>query len=104
MNRAALITAIRAGVLAFGITAAAMAPVFAQAAEEVVGPAETAETFEPANRAVYRAATAYRGTKIMVSTTERRLRLVVAGDTVLNVSVAVGMGKNFEFEGRKFRF
>ena len=68
------------------------------------GAADKAESFAPANAAVYRAALAHRGTKIMVSTTERRLRLVLGRDTVLNVPVAIGMGKDFEYKGRKFRF
>jgi hypothetical protein len=78
-----------------------------QAQADVVAasvPSGGAEAFAPANAAVYRAALAHRGTKILVSTTERRLRLVLGRDTVLNVPVAIGMGTDFEFEGRKFRF
>jgi hypothetical protein len=104
MSRTALITAIRAAALATGIVVAAAAPAFAQAAEELLAAPADALTFEPANPAVYKSAVAYRGTKIMVSITERRLRLIMNRDTVLDVSVAVGMAENFEFEGRKFRF
>lgn len=59
---------------------------------------------EPANPAVYRAAQAYRGTKILVSTKERRLRLIAGRDTLLDVPVGIGMGENFEYEGKRFRF
>jgi lipoprotein-anchoring transpeptidase ErfK/SrfK len=53
---------------------------------------------------VYDRARAYRGTKITVSTNERRLRLIAGIDTLLDVPVAVGMNKNFVFEGKTFRF
>lgn len=59
---------------------------------------------DPANPAVFRAAQQYRGTKILISTTERRLRFVVGGDTVMDVAVAIGMNKDFEYEGKTFRF
>lgn len=59
---------------------------------------------EPANPAVYRAAQAYRGTKILVSTNERRLLLITGRDTLLDVPVGIGMGENFEYEGKRFRF
>ena len=97
---------VQIGVVAAGLVAATAVPAPAQQLAEGSGApaAETSETFAPANAAVYRAAKAYRGSKIMVSTTERRLRLVIAGDTVMNVAVAVGMGEDFEFEGRRFRF
>jgi lipoprotein-anchoring transpeptidase ErfK/SrfK len=60
--------------------------------------------FAPANTAVYRQARAHRGTKIAISTTERRLRLIAGRDTLLDVPVGIGMGKDFEFEGQTFRF
>lgn len=59
---------------------------------------------KPADPAVYRAAQSYRGTKILVSTNERRLRLVSGRDTLLDVPVGIGKGENFEYEGRRFRF
>jgi lipoprotein-anchoring transpeptidase ErfK/SrfK len=58
----------------------------------------------PADPAVHRAALAFRGMKIMVSTSERRLLLVTDRDTLLDVAVAVGMGSGFEFEGRRYHF
>lgn len=83
------------------------APAIARAQD--AGPAEetsqaVARSTTPVNPAVYRAAQAYRGTKILVSTNERRLRLVAGRDTLMDVSVGIGMGTNFEYEGRKFRF
>lgn len=51
------------------------------------------------------AANAYRGMKIMVSIDSRWLWLVSAkGDTLMSTQIAIGMGKDFEFEGKKFRF
>src|SRR5690606_8260596 len=58
----------------------------------------------PANPSVYREAKAYRGAKIMVSTNERRLLLVVGRDTLMDAPIGIGMGKDFEYQGRKFRF
>lgn len=59
---------------------------------------------EPADPAVYKAAQAYRGTKILVSTKERRLLLIAGRDTLLDAPVGIGMGENFEYEGKRFRF
>jgi lipoprotein-anchoring transpeptidase ErfK/SrfK len=74
---------------------------------QAAGPAETevqARSTAPASPAVYRAAQAFRGTKIMVSTNERRLRLVSGRDTLMDAPIGIGMGTDFEYEGRKFRF
>ncbi|HUF50191.1 MAG TPA: L,D-transpeptidase [Longimicrobiales bacterium] len=95
---------LRTVALAAGFGVAAVTPSWAQVNEASPGAPEAAATIAPANAAVYRAAMAYRGTKIMVSTAERRLRLLIGSDTVLDVPVAVGMGEDFEFEGRRFRF
>lgn len=55
--------------------------------------------------AVLRAARAARGAKILVSTRARQLWLVSArGDTLLSAPVAVGMGKDFSFNGKKYHF
>ena len=101
-----VIRTLQATALAVAMAGIGGTPVQAQA--DIIAasaPDESAaKSFAPANAAVYRAALAHRGTKIMVSTTERRLRLVLGRDTVLNVPVAIGMGADFEFEGRKFRF
>ena len=101
-----VIRTIRAASVGALLAGAAVLPASAQASGEGLAVATTdgSDAFAPANPAVYRAAQAYRGTKIMVSTTERRLLLVMGRDTVLDVPVAVGMGEDFEFEGRKFRF
>jgi lipoprotein-anchoring transpeptidase ErfK/SrfK len=55
-------------------------------------------------RTVLTAATAAGGTKILVSTEDRWLWLVAGRDTLMSVSVAIGMGKEFEFEGKRFWF
>jgi hypothetical protein len=100
---------LRAGVLAVAFVIAAPVLLSAQGTD-LAGPA-TAETSAaeprtsaPANAAVFRAAQAHRGPKIMVSTNERRLRLVSGRDTLLDVSAAIGMGRDFVYEDRKFRF
>ncbi|MGH7449129.1 MAG: L,D-transpeptidase [Longimicrobiales bacterium] len=98
------INLMRGGVLACALSAA---PVFASAqlaARVEEEPQAEARSTKPANPAVYRAAQSYRGTKILISTNERRLRLIAGRDTLLDVSVGIGMGTDFEYEGRKFRF
>ena len=94
--------------------AAALAAVFAlavpgAASAQLAGPVEeeqaaSVRSTKPANPAVYRAAQAYRGTKILVSTNERMLRLISGRDTLLEAAVGIGMGTDFEYEGRTFRF
>jgi lipoprotein-anchoring transpeptidase ErfK/SrfK len=76
------------------------------AAREQAGAAGAvaAEQFAPANPQIYRAAMAHRGMRILVSTNERRLLLMVGRDTLMDVPVAVGMGTGFEFEGREYHF
>jgi hypothetical protein len=99
---------VRAGACAVALVIAA--PVLLSAQSAVLAgpaPADTAaepRSTAPANRTVFRAAQNYRGTKIMVSTNERRLRLVAGKDTLLDVSAAIGMGRDFVYEGRRFRF
>lgn len=66
--------------------------------------AAAAVATEPANPVVYKAGRAFRGAKIMISTNERRLRLIVGSDTLLDAPVAIGMGTDFEYEGKMFRF
>jgi lipoprotein-anchoring transpeptidase ErfK/SrfK len=55
----------------------------------------------PAN---HEAADRATGTRILVSTEDRWLWLVSGRDTVMSVQVAIGMGKAFEFEGKRFWF
>jgi lipoprotein-anchoring transpeptidase ErfK/SrfK len=97
LTRAAAFTAVIALAVPGAVSAQLAGPV------EEVQAAEVPST-KPANPAVYRAAQAYRGTKILVSTNERRLRLIAGRDTLLDVPVGIGMGTDFEYEGRKFRF
>lgn len=54
--------------------------------------------------AVLKAASKAKGNKILVSTRDRWLWYVVGQDTILSVPVAVGMGTDFEYGNRKFRF
>ncbi len=58
----------------------------------------------PEGRRVLSLADADKGTKVLVSTEQRRLWLVSGRDTIMNVPVAVGMGESFEFDGRRFWF
>jgi hypothetical protein len=55
-------------------------------------------------RNVLAAANAFDGRKVLVSTEDRWLWLVSGRDTLMSVPVAIGMGKAFEFEGRRFWF
>ncbi len=59
---------------------------------------------DSASKRVLRAANQARGTKIMVSIGQRQLWLINNTDTLLVAPVAVGMGKDFEFNGKKFHF
>ena len=55
-------------------------------------------------RRVLAEANGYRGLKILVSTEDRWLWLVRGRDSLVSVPVAVGMGKSFEYEGKRFWF
>ena len=55
-------------------------------------------------RTVLRQANAFCGLKVLVSTEDRWLWLVSGRDTLLSTAVAVGMGKSFEYEGKRFWF
>ncbi|HEX6132906.1 MAG TPA: L,D-transpeptidase [Longimicrobiales bacterium] len=55
-------------------------------------------------RSLLAAADRATGTKILVSTEDRWLWLVAGRDTLMSVPVAIGMGRAFEFEGRRFWF
>lgn len=53
---------------------------------------------------VFKAATRYPGAKILVSTEDRWLWLVEGKDTLLSAPVAIGLGTDFEYNGRKYNF
>jgi lipoprotein-anchoring transpeptidase ErfK/SrfK len=55
-------------------------------------------------RSVLAQADRAKGMKILVSTEDRFLWLVAGRDTIMQVPVAVGMGKSFAFEGQSFHF
>ena len=59
---------------------------------------------DPAGAAVYNAAKRFPGAKILVSTEAKMLWLVVGSDTLFQAPVAVGMGKDFEWDGHKYHF
>jgi len=60
---------------------------------------------DPKGRQVFAAANAYKGMKILVSIDNRWLWLVNAKrDTLMSTQIAIGMGTDFEYEGKKFRF
>ena len=54
--------------------------------------------------AVYRAAKRYTGAKILVSTENRWLWFVEGKDTLLSAPIAVGVGTDFEYNGKKWTF
>ena len=71
------------------------------------GLAKPAPLVEPADSegiAIYRAAKRYTGAKILVSTENRWLWFVVGKDTLLSAPIAVGVGTNFEYNGKKWNF
>jgi hypothetical protein len=59
---------------------------------------------DSAGRTVYRAAKKYAGSKILVSTEDKWLWFVVGRDTLMSAPIAIGIGKNFEFNGKKYFF
>ncbi|CAN5697487.1 hypothetical protein BH23GEM10_BH23GEM10_09550 [soil metagenome] len=98
----------RAAALVAVLVLAAPVAVMAQTPDARDGRRASASAAEAApkiaNAAVHRAANAHRGMKIMVSVNGRRLLLVSDRDTLMDVPVAVGMGRDFRYEGRTFRF
>jgi lipoprotein-anchoring transpeptidase ErfK/SrfK len=88
------------GILAVAATSLTAAPT-TQFAEPAVNLTMAADS---EGLAVYRAAKRYPGAKILVSTKDRWLWFVLGKDTLLSAPVAIGMGKNFEYEGKKYRF
>lgn len=59
---------------------------------------------DSAGRAVLRSAGKVRGRKILVSTEDRWLWYVSGRDTLMSAPVAVGMGKDFTFQGKRWHF
>src|SRR5687768_7355963 len=97
-----LITWMRTAALAVAVLLAVPATARSQAAAETGEDraAATSSSKAPANKAVYQQARAYRGTKITISTNERRLRLIAGTDTLLDVPIGIGMNKDFSYEGK----
>jgi hypothetical protein len=98
-----------------GLLAAALAlpagalPASGQAAKDAVSipPQRLGSPSTPPDargRNILAAADKAAGTKILVSTEDRWLWLVAGRDTLLSAPVAIGMGKAFEFEGKRFWF
>lgn len=58
----------------------------------------------PGARAVYEAALAHSGPKIMISTTDLRLWYIGTRDTLLQAPVAIGMQKSFSHLGKSWYF
>lgn len=92
----------------------ARSPAPAQAAVQVSAPVEVkqpapklAKPSIPKDQAglkVYRLARRAHGTKILVSTEDRWLWLVRGRDTLMSAPAAVGMGKDFSYDGKKWHF
>jgi hypothetical protein len=84
-------------------------PALGQSAPEAEprGLAKPAPLVVPADSkglAVYRAAKRYAGAKILVSTENRWLWFIHGTDTLLSVPIAVGVGTDFEYNGKKWNF
>jgi lipoprotein-anchoring transpeptidase ErfK/SrfK len=84
------------------LPAAAQAPKSAAPIPKRLGKPSTPP--DARGRAILEAADRATGTRILVSTEDRWLWLVSGRDTVMSVQVAIGMGKAFEFEGKRFWF
>lgn len=98
-----LATVLIAGSPALG---RAQAQVIASAAD-YEGPITVPRAVEPANSKgaeVFRAARAATGPKILVSIDQRWLWYVDGRDTIFAAPIAVGMHKDFEYNGQTFRF
>lgn len=94
---------------AFALALTISAPAAAQAPMETapIPPSRLGKPSAPPDargRSVLAAADRAPGLKILVSTEDRWLWLVSGQDTLMSVPVAIGMGKEFEFEGRRFWF
>lgn len=59
---------------------------------------------DAAGRNVLRAANAATGVRVLVSVDQRWLWLLSGRDTLMSVPAAVGIGQDFEFNGKKFHF
>jgi hypothetical protein len=59
---------------------------------------------DPVALKIFKAASAAPGAKILVSIDQRRLWLMNGKDTVVSRAIAVGMNKDFSFDGKNFRF
>jgi lipoprotein-anchoring transpeptidase ErfK/SrfK len=88
-----------------GPSAIPVAPVVeAEPARPALASKPVASAGDTASERVLRVANKTRGTKILVSTAQRQLWLINNSDTLLVAPVAVGMGKDFEYSGKKFHF
>ena len=54
--------------------------------------------------AVYRAAKNAKGTRILVSTEDKRLWLISGRDTLVSAPIAIGKGNTFEYNGKRYVF
>jgi lipoprotein-anchoring transpeptidase ErfK/SrfK len=70
----------------------------------LAGTSASAVAADPATTGVAGRATSEAGLRILVSIAKRRLWLVDGADTLLRARVAIGMGKDFTYEGRKYHF
>lgn len=89
----------------FGVAEVGGSP--APAPRGLVKAAPAPRLIQPADSeglAVYRAAKRYTGAKILVSTENRWLWFVDGQDTLVSAPIAVGVGTNFEYNGKKWNF
>jgi len=92
-------------VLASGLALAPQLAIGQMAAENAVVARPTPSTpADPAGRAALRAANAASGLRILVSVDQRWLWVLNGRDTLMSVPAAVGIGRDFEFNGKKFHF
>src|SRR5690606_41606312 len=103
---------LRATLLASGLALAFLAPAAPAAGQAQYSVAEMNEVVaeavktpsHPESRRVLTLADADQGTKILVSTEQRRLWLISGRDRLMSVTVAVGMGRRLGLDRRSLGF
>ena len=101
-RRSAALLALALALLLSAAPAAAQAPLEVGLVTRTLGEPSTPP--DARGRAILAAADRAGGTKILVSTEDRWLWLVSGRDTLMSVPVAIGMGREFVYEGKRFWF
>lgn len=87
-----------------GIVTLSTVGFFARPASGEEGTSSITVPADSSGRMIYKAAKKYPGAKILVSTEDRMLWFVLGQDTLFSAPVAIGLGTNFEYNGKKYNF